>query len=93
MSWSRQRLEECLTEKSAGWYWEDRCLTPIAEALCDTETHISSVTRRKQFQLPVLQFALWKRDHLMLTVPLISCKDQSYWHLGACPGAVIMGIS
>lgn len=93
MSWSRQRLEECVTEKSADWYWEDRCLIPIAEALHDTETHISSVTYRKQFQLPALQFPLWKRDHLMLTVPLISCTDQSYWHLGACPGAVIMGIS
>ena len=49
-------------EKSADWYWEDRCLIPIAGALYDTETHISSVTHRKQFQLPALLFPLWKQD-------------------------------
>lgn len=93
MSRPRQGLEKCLTEKSADWYWEDGCLIPIAEALYDTETHISSVTHWKQFQLPVLQSPLWKQDHLVLTVPLVSHKDQSHWHSGACPGALIMGTS
>lgn len=81
------------TEKSADWYREDKCLIAIAEALYDTETHISSVTHRKQFQLPAFQFPLWKWDRLVLTVPLISHKDQSHWHSGACRDALIVGTS
>lgn len=68
-----------------------KCLIPIAEALYDTETYVSSVTHRKQFQLPALQFPLWKWDHLVLTVPIVSHKVQSHWHSGTCPGALIMG--
>lgn len=76
MSWPRQGLEECPTEKSADWCWADRGLIPIADALYDTETHISSVTHRKQFQLPALLLPLWKWDHLVLTV--LPHKDQSH---------------
>lgn len=69
-SWSRQGLEECLTEKPADWYCEGKCSVPFAEALAAPETNVPFVTHGKQFQLPMLQISSGNKRSLFLSSPL-----------------------